>query len=461
MKPVVKKKLAIFVPYGFLDGGNAECIIEPNDIEFLKTTKCEVVMVSLKKIIFFNKRGISTVLEALQIINKQIGAVIGFCDYDKKKYKMILDMYNGHVPFSMFDNESIALLFASSLNKEPSKCKILVGCDSKELNSKITIELYELGYKPVIAKDKNELNQKRDDFEYVIERSVLGVIDRAIRIHIKDNVVIYTLKDFLDSSLSENFDMSHHENALRIGFNNFLFDCKDVSSTNVHAINFLSKLSTAGAEYGATIAISGLSDKSVTGHFKNDLEDAGVLIYDELDDFFSCDEIFGSDGGGALSGSKPRHITKKLIEVLPLVLETTIKTIDAMTQDRLTRLNTKVQELKCENIDTRVCVSLAFYGQIEGIITLVFDEDVAKKACKALLSENSSRQELLNSSCELINIIGGKLIQQMARKDLHVDITMPRVYSSVKELINHKKGTKGVQVDFEIQGKTALLFLTR
>ncbi len=460
MKPIVKKKLAIFAPQGFLDGVNAGKIIEPLDIEYLKTTNCQVVMVSLKKIIFFNKRGISTVLEALQLINKHIGAIVGFCDYDFKKYKMILDMYSDNVPFSMFDSEVIAQLFAST-SKSSNKHKILVYSDTKEQKDKIAIELYELGYKPTTAKDKNELDEIRDEFEYVVEHSIIGVVDRIIRIYIKDNVVVYTLKDFLDSSLSENFDMLHHENALKIGFTYFLFDCQDVSSTNIHAINFIAKLSTAAAEYGATIAVSGLTEKSVTTHFKNDLEDAGVLICDTMDDFFSYDDIFGDDGGGAISGLKPRHVTKKLIEVLPIVLETVTKTIDSMSQDNLKRLGTAVKELDCDDDDTKVCVAIAFYGQIEGIITLVFDEDIARKACTVLLEGDTSKEHLLNSSCELINIIGGKLMQQLQRKDIHIDITMPRIYNTTQELKKHKKGTKGVQVDFQMNGKSALLFLTK
>lgn len=461
MKPIIKKKLALFNPQGFLDGGNASHVIEPQDVEFLKTTKCEVVLISLKKIIFFNRRGLSTVLEPLQLIGKFLGAIVGFCDYDSKKYKMILDMYNNHVPFSMFDSEEIGLLFASSSSKEPSKCNILVHSNSKDQKNKITMELYELGYKPVIAKDKNDYLNQKDNFEFKIIRSVLGTSDRAIRIHIKNNVIIYVLKEFLDSSLSEDFDMKHHQNSLKIGFTYFLFDCEKVSSTNVHAVNFIAKLSTAGAEYGATIAVSGLTNKSITEPLKNDLEDSGVLVYSTMEDFFSDDEIFGDEGGAALSGKKPRHVTKKLVGILPLILETTTKTVESMTQDTLERKNTSIQELSAADDIEKVCVAIAFYGQIEGIIVLALDEEVARSACSVLLDKNDSKSKLLDAVCELANIIGGKLIRQLKRKDYNVDITVPRAYDSLKELISHKKGTKGVQIDFQMHGKSALLFLTK
>lgn len=462
MKPIVKKKLAVFHPQGFLDGGNARGVIEPQDVNFLTTTKCEVVLVSLKKIIFFNRRGLSTVLESLQIIGNKLGAMIGFCDYDQKKFKMIMDMYNGHVPFSLFDSESVGALFAGSSNKEAGECKILIYNEDTEQRNKISMELYELGYKPTIAKSSDEYsNLKEEGFEYVIRHSHLGSIDRAIQIHIKDNVVIYSLKDFLDSGLADDFDMQHHNNALKIGFNYYLFEASKVSSTNVHAVNFIAKLSTAGAEHGATIAICGLTEQSITEPLKNDLEDAGVLIYEDLDSFFSDEELFGEDGGGALSGKKPKNITKKLVEVLPLVMETTAKTIESMTHGQLERKSTKVQDLALLDVKNTFAVAIAFYGQAEGMMVLAFDKEVAKKACSVLLDENSSDHELLEALCELINIIGGKLVQQLTRKNLNVSITMPRAYKNADEVLAHKKGTKGAQVDFEMDGKPVVLFLTK
>lgn len=462
MKPIVKKKLAVFHPQGFLDGGNARGVIEPQDISFLSTTKCEVILVSLKKIIFFNRRGLSTVLESLQVIGNKLGAMIGFCDYDDKKFKMVIDMYNGHVPFSLLDTESIGGLFASSSNKEAGECKILVFNDDVEQRNKISMELYELGYKPTIAKSYDEYESLKDEsYEYIIRNSHLGSIDRAIQIHIKDNVVVYSLKDFLDSTLADDFDMEHHNNALKIGFNYYLFEASKVASTNVHAVNFIAKLSTAGAEHGATIAICGLTEQSITEPLKNDLEDSGVLIYEDLDSYFSDDELFGEDGGGALSGKKPKNITKKLVEILPLIMETTIKTIESMTHGKLDRKSTTVKDLELVDTKNSFAVAIAFYGQAEGMMVLSFDEVIAKKACAVLLDENSNRSELMDALCELINIIGGKLVQHLTKKNLHVNITMPRAYKNANELLAHKKGTKGAQVDFEMDGKSVVLFLTK
>lgn len=462
MKPIIKKKLAIFTPQGFLDGGNARSVIEPQDITAVGNTKCEIVLVSLKRIIFFNRRGLTTVLEALEKISNQNGAMIGFCDYDLKKYKMIIDMYEAQVPFSLFDTEQIAALFSGNMSvKNPEDCTILVFNENQDQTNQIVMELYERGYKPTIAKNKEEYINQKSTHEFSLRHTYLGSSQRAIQIHIKDNIIIYTLKDFLDSSLIEHFDMQHHDNALKIGFHYFIFEAKEVVSTNIHAVNFIAKLSTAGAEYGAAIAVSGLNESNITEALKQDLEDAGVLLYNELGDFFKDEEIFGEDGGGALSGQKPRHITKKLVEVLPIVMQTATKTIEAMTHGTLNRQGVQVKPLELQDTNNMVAVAIAFYGQVEGMMVIAFHETIAKSACSVLLDEDSSQEALLEATGELINIIGGKLIQELKRKKLKVDTTMPRTYKNVQELLSHKKATKGAQVDFEMDNKPVILFLTK
>lgn len=460
MKPVLKEKLAVFSPQGFLDGGNASSVIEPNDVDFVINSKSEIILVSLKKIIFFNQRGLSIVLESLQKMSNKLGAMIGFCDYDEKKYKMIMDIYHGHVPFTLLDSQEIGELFAGVGKKSENK-KVLIYSDDIEQRNRIVMELYELGYEAVTSPDMGDFEKQKDSYDFCIKHSYLGSSDRIIHVHIRDNVVIYTLKDFLDSSLADNFDDEHHQNALKIGFNYFLFDAEKVSSTNIHAVNFISKLSTAGAEYGATIAISGLNEKNITDALRNDLEDAGILIYEKIDDFFSDSDILGEDGGGALSGKKPRHITKKLVEVLPIVMETTLKTIESMLHENLVRKDIKVQDLLWEKDIKSYAVAIAFYGQIEGMMVLAFEEELAKKTCKVLLDDDAGSTQILVALGELVNIIGGKLTQQMKRKNYNIDITMPRTYKNIDELMAHKKGTKGAQVNFEVEGKPIALFLTK
>ncbi len=459
MKPIIKKKLAIFPPQGFLDGGNARSVITGQDINLITSSRCEVVLVSLKRIIFFNKRGLSTVLEQLQIIGNVTGAMIGFCDYDNKKFNMIMDMYNKRVPFSLFDTEAIGGLFANP-PKDPHECKILIYSNNKEQKNQISMELLELGYKPKTAKDNEEyLALKDDGYKYLIRHSRLGTFSRIIQVHIKKNSVIYTLKDFLDSSLADDFDMLHHQNAIKLGFSFYLFEASKVSSVNVHAVNFISKLSTAGAEHGVSISVCGLTEHSITQTLKNDLEDAGVLLYKDLNEYFSDTKLLGDDSGGVMS--HPKNITKKLVEILPLITEVSLKMIGSMTHEKLQKTSIKIQDLDLTHHEEVFAVAIAFYGQIEGMMVLCFDKNIAKKVCAVLLDESYGDDDLLDCLCELINMIGGKLIAKLKTKNIQANITMPRAYKDVQDVLEHKKNTKGAQVNFELNGTNLTLFLTK
>ena len=102
MKPVIKQKVALFTPVGFLDGENANDIVSPFDVDYLMSVKPEGAFISLKKVIYFNKRGITVLIESLIRVRDKCGTIVGFCDYDLKKYKMVLAMFPDSLNFSSF-----------------------------------------------------------------------------------------------------------------------------------------------------------------------------------------------------------------------------------------------------------------------------------------------------------------------------------------------------------------------
>lgn len=291
MKPVIKQKIAFFSPSGFLDGENANDIISPFDVDFLVQIKPEGAFISLKKVIFFNKRGISVLIETLIKLREKYGTIVGFCDYNAKKYKMILDMFPDNLNFSLFDTTEIVNFFVGDDLKNAKEKKILVYVEKNEQKNQLAMELYERGFNPVLAKDENDFLAKKNDADFIIEHAYLGKLDKSPTVCIKDNIIIYTLKGFVDSSIDKKFDMKYHNNSLKVGFKLFVFDSAAVSSINVHGVNFISKLSTAGAEYGATIVITGVNTRKLTTKLNNDLEDAGVVTYPSLKDLFDDKEL--------------------------------------------------------------------------------------------------------------------------------------------------------------------------
>lgn len=463
VRPTIKNALAVFYPQGFLDGESAKVIIEPQDIALLMEKRCEAALISMKKIVFFNKRGLSTIVELLGQIQEKTGAIIGFCDYDAKKYRMIMEMYQYQVGFSLFETDEIATLFAGvPLCKNPDDKKIIVFNSNSDQKNQLVLELYERGYKPFVPKDKESFEAQRKSYEYVISNSYIGSFQKQVQVHIKENVIVYSLSSFVDSGLSEKFDMRYHDNSLKVGFVFFLFNAHNVSSINVHGVNFLSKLSTAGAEYGATIAVCGLSDRNITTKLRHDLEDAGILLYPSMKDFFEDEDLLGEGGGGAISTKKTQHITKQLVEVLPLITQTAMHTVEVMTQCEVVKSSLKIQPLKLNESQTMMGVAIAFYGGLSGLLVMVFEESIARKACKVLLDkEDSTRGELMDALGEFVNIIGGKFAQQMLKRQYKIETTMPRTFEKVADILQDKKDKKGAQVDFNVEGTSLVLFLTK
>jgi CheY-specific phosphatase CheX/anti-anti-sigma regulatory factor len=463
MRPVIKNQLAIFYPQGFLDGESANAIIEPQDIAHLIEKRCEAVLVSMKKIVFFNKKGLSVIVQLLQQIQDKNGAIIGFCDYDEKKYKIIMNMHQNQVDFCLFETDEVAALFAGMpLGKNPDEKRIIVYNEDFDQKNQLVLELYERGYKPFVPKDMDEFLAKKSQFEFFISNSYISASSKHIHAHIKDNVIVYSLNNFVDSSFGEKFDMKYHKNSLRVGFIFFLFNAHNVSSINVHGVNFLSKLSVLGAEYGATIAICGLNDRNITVKLRHELEDAGVLLYPSMKDFFDDEELLSESGGGAVVAKRSEHITKKLVEILPLVTQTAMHTIEVMTQCEIVKKSVKIQPLTLDESQTTLGVAIAFYGDLDGLLIIIFEESIARKACKVLLeSVDSPKGELMDALGEFVNIIGGKFVQKMLKRQCKIDITMPRTFEKISEILKHKKDKKGAQVDFTIQGTPMSLFLTR
>jgi len=103
MRPIVKKqRIAVFTPQGFLDGSSAAGLITMQDMEMTRSTGVQMVLVSMKKVVFFNKNGITILLDTLMKLQKEMKATIGFCDYNRKQYEAFFNFFEGEIPFSLF-----------------------------------------------------------------------------------------------------------------------------------------------------------------------------------------------------------------------------------------------------------------------------------------------------------------------------------------------------------------------
>lgn len=464
MRPVLKNGIATFSPQGFLDGNNTNSFLGIDDVEATVQIKADMILVSLKKVVFFNKNGLDTFIKLFLQIRKKNQATVGFCDYDRNKYLAIKKFYKDDVNFSLFKTLEIAYLFSSSFKNQNKN--VLIYSSDRSQRSAIAIELHDNGHNPIVAQTQEEFDakkEKKEIFDFAIDSTFLGQMGQKIATRVTGNAIIYTISMFLDVEISEKFNIEYHNNSLNVGFRLFIFDAYKVLSMNVHALNFFSKLSSYAAEYNATICFVGMKFDKTPESFKETMEDAGILFYNHMDDILQNKELLKELGASSAANIKhKRVINKETIIELPKFIKAAAVTLEMMTNSKAIKEAVSVHGLNIENKDGKVASSIGYYGAMDGMVVLVFPLTIAKKACELLIGESTDDLELiLDSLAELVNIVGGKIKTLLLDEGISVNITLPRTYQDVDSLLEVIETRKGVQVDLLFNGDKFLFFLTR
>ncbi|WP_324172405.1 chemotaxis protein CheX [Sulfurimonas sp.] len=464
MRALLKDGIGIFTPQGFLDGGSGESFLSLEDINATTDLKVDMILVSLKKVVFFNKNGLDIFMKIFAKVRHANNVAVGFCDYDEKKYNAIKVFYKDELNFSLFKSKEIALLFSSSF-KNKSK-NILLYSDDKSQRSAMAIELHDNGHNPVIAQSEKEFIEKaqnKEAYDLIIENTFLGQMGQKIATRVTGNAIIYTISSFLDAEIGNKFNIEYHNNSLNVGFRLFIFDAYKVISMNVHAMNFFSRLASSAAEFNASVCFVGLSFEKTPNTFKENLEDSGILFYNQMDDILQNKELLKELGASsAANNPKIRVLTKQLVTELPRFIDATVQTIEMMTNSKAVKQSAQINEIKIIEKDNKIASSIGYYGDLDGMVILIFPKDIAKKACELLISEKTDDIELiLDTLAELVNIIGGKIKTMLSNENISVDITLPRTYNDVDSLLEVIEDRKGVQVDLEFNNDKFLFFLTR
>jgi CheY-specific phosphatase CheX len=423
-----------------------------------------MVLVSLKRVIFFNVNGITILLDSLKKIRKDMNVTIGFCDYKEIQYETIKRFFKKELNFSLYKTFRIATLFNNPSENEES---ILVWNSSYEQRNLQTIELYERGYNPIVVQKKSEFQEqkkKREAYDEIIYDSHLGVFGSTPFARVSGNAIIYTLHGYLDATIETKFDFIYHNNSLQIGFKLFIFDMKNIISMNVRALDFYEKLTAEAEKYKANVVLVNFKEGGPLDNFRRELERVGVKFIKDLDSILNDKPLLEKLGGiSQKEDKKARNLTRVLINQLPSFIKATAATLEMMTGLTAKKHSPiKIKDLTVEDIDDKLASSIGFYGDIEGIIILVFPKNIAKKSCSIMVGEDiDSINEVLDTLAEFVNVIAGRVKYHLSEQDINVSITLPRTYPSMEDLYSALNVNKGVQVDLNFDDEIFTFFLTR
>ncbi len=464
MRSVLKNGIGFFTPQGFLDGTSGNSFLSIDDIEATITQNAGMVLVSLKKVIFFNRNGLDSFVKMFQKVRASNRCSVGFCDYDTKKYSAIVNFYQDDLSFSLFKTQEIATLF--SANYKNQNKNILLYNEDKSQRAAMAIELHDNGNNPIVAQSQTEFIEKskaENAYDIIITDTYLGQMGQKVATRVTGNAIIYTVSSFLDAEIGNTFNIAYHNNSLNVGFRLFIFDTYKVVSMNVHALNFFSKLSSAGAEYNATICFVGMSFDKTPKEFKETLEDSGIMFFNQMNDILQDKNLLEELGASSASNVKDkRAINKATITELPNFIDATVATIEMMTNSKAVKDSVNINKINIDSKEGKIASSIGFYGDMDGMIILIFPQEIAKKACELLIGEATNDTELiLDTLAELVNIVGGKVKTLLADESISVNITLPRTYPNIDSLLEIVQEKKGVQVDLSFNNDKFIFFLTR
>ena len=416
MKPVINSGIAIFNVQGFVDSVQAETFLTMSDFSYLATRELNAIFISLKKVIYFNKKGMEVFVDILNKLKKDQGksnVLIGFVDYKPKDYNTIINMFESELNINLMQDEKALSLFIGEPKVKEGEKILIWATDSTQKNTMI-LKLYERGINTQTLNTNEEyLSAKNNGADYILDKTYLGEFSSGFSTQKVGSVIIYKFDKFVDAKSVENFDLTYHQHSLNNGFTHFVFDFETVKSMNVHGVSFLAKISISCAEYGATIAIAGINRQVIGAQLIDDLEDSGIVFFDSVKKYIeSIDNSSVEEEGGVFINKNKKGVTKKLVQLLPTFVDACVHSLNILTNTQAVKKLLNIQALDIDKeLDKKnlIATSIGFFGDIEGMIILVVTKNIATKATELFTGESVQNEEDLSDSMEeFVNIIGGK-----------------------------------------------------
>ena len=443
-------------PQGFLDAGNASMIITPNDIKAFKNRKIKYISIDFSKVISANINAIRFLNDMFEMLYKK-EIECSFFNVNKSIYNLALKIPNRF--FNIYESEDVEKVFTSDeqLDKQIYICCI----DDEENRNLIIYHLVKKGYIPSTVNSESEI--KKSDNIIVIKDSIISKFSNRVSAIVKNNIVYFYFDGFLDTTIADKFDIDYFRRSLSIGFRIFVFNMSNVKGLNIHAVSFLSKLGVESAEYGALMAIVGLNAKNIQKKMLTDLEVVGFLFFADEDELMNSKELEEAKKNMDVIYKKQKKITKELVNLLPYFVNSTIETVELMTGIKAEKEKPELTEMQLDlSNDKYVASSLGFYGDIDGMVVLIFSEKLTKNISKILLGEEAqTKEELHDIVAEFANIIVGNTKTEFAKHDVEIHMTLPKIFDNIEGLKNLVAEKKAIEVKFYFDSEEFYFYLTR
>jgi len=457
-----KNSAVIIKPQGFLDGNNANMLITTTDINNFERKKIKSLELICSNVVSLNLNAARFLNDVFENLYKK--NIESFIISPNKNIESVLLKLKEKF-FNIIENTEVATVFCQDNNDTFTK-NIYLYSDDVENKNIILYYLIKKGYIPIILNSKEELQAKKasNPDALFIEKSRISKISNRVMSFTKDNMIFFYLDGFLDAEFTRSFDDEYFRRNLIIGFKVFVFDATYVKGINIHAVRYLAKLAVESAEYGALLCIIGLDTKEINKNILIDMEDSGYMFFKDIDEFNENKDVKEAVSSVTETMKKNRKsLTKETINLLPYFINATIESIELMTGVKAKKDKPGIKALEFNSKKNNyIASSVGFYGDLDGMLVLIFSENLTKSVSKILLGEEANtKEEFVDIVGEFANIIVGNVKANISKQDKIIDLTLPRVFDDIESLFVLVKEKKGVEVRFDFEGEEFYFFLTR
>jgi CheY-specific phosphatase CheX len=329
---------------------------------------------------------------------------------------------------------------------------------------KVTLaeELGKNGIQVFVPSNTLELEKyvsKKNASTIIVTETMVDIASKYIDTELNGDIVIYSLKNDIAKNVSVLFNKDEHNIRLKDGHRVFIFDCANVTSIDINAVDFFIELILGERKYKSLFCFCNMRDTIVEKDLKIRLRKGGAKLFATVDNVLANKSVQAISKTAA--SKRKSTLTKELVSKIPMVVNATVETFEMMTGGATTKGNNQIGQIVVEDQESCMGSVIGFNGDLDGTIAIIFAKDLAQEVMLGMLGEEiEDEDELVDSIGEFANIIAGRVKAMLQEQKTNVKITIPKCFIHSKDIVDMVGESQGVLINITLNSKPIYIFLT-
>jgi CheY-specific phosphatase CheX len=461
-EPVLVDNIAVYNPEGDIRLEEAKKYAEilEGDYSRVISLKASALLISFKNIDNFEREPLLLLLDEFAKLAIKCKLEYGISDYSTALYKQLVEIYHD-CKISLYKNRLLATFFFD-INQVTKKNNVIVFNENYDMKMALTEELSKDGVQVVTPSNSLELEKyesKKNAATIIVKETLVDIATKYIDTEHNGDIVIYKLKNAISKNMALLFNQEEYKIKLKDGHRIFIFDCKNIYSIDIHAIDFFIELILGERKYKALFCFCNMREDIVDKDLKIRLRKGGAKLFASVENVLANKSVQAiSKTAAAKRGST---LTKELVSKIPIVVNATVETFEMMTGGKTEKKGNNIGQLSVD--DTQSCMGsiIGFDGDLDGTIAIIFAKDLAQEVMLGMLGEEvEDEEELVDSIGEFANIIAGRTKALLQEQKTNIKITIPKCFSHSQDILDIIKESQGVLINITLNEKPIYIFLT-